>query len=267
MRKMLVVLTLFSLNLGLNRAGIAEEKDWGTLKGTFLYDGDPPKLKPVVKKGDRVRDPAICAADEISDERLVVDPQTGGFANVVIYLAKRPKLVHPDFEPAANVGKVNPVIEVDFDQEGCRFDPHVLIARTNQHILLKSRDPIAHNVHTFPVKNSATNMILMPKDRTGVPIKSFKTAERLPIKISCDIHPWMTAYWVIVDHPYAAVTNKQGQYEIANLPVGDHEFIIWHETTGYIDKKYAVTIKDGVNQMDEIYLKTEAEAKTDDQTR
>lgn len=267
MRNLLVLITLCAMVFEFNRAVFAQDQKWGTLKGTMLFDGDPPKLQPVVKKGDRVKDPAICAAEEISDERLVVDPQSGGFANVIVYLAKRPTRVHPDFEPVAKPGEEKAVDEVDFDQEGCRFEPHVLIVRTNQTVRLKTRDPIPHNVHTFPVKNVPINMLIQPRERKRVPIGPFKVGERLPVKISCDIHPWMTAYWVIVDHPYAAVTDKQGRYEIPNLPVGDHEFIIWHETTGFIDKKYAVTIREGVNQMDEIYLKTEGDAPADDKTR
>ena len=57
----------------------------------------------------------------------------------------------------------------------------------------------------------------------------------------------MVAYWVILDHPYAAVTDEKGNFEIPNLPAGTHEFNVWQESAGYLDKKYTVTIKDGEN--------------------
>jgi len=90
--------------------------------------------------------------------------------------------------------------------------------------------------------------------------------ERLPHKVTCDIHSWMEAYWVVLDHPYVAVTNAKGEFEIPNLPVGEHKFIIWQEKCGYIDprakvvdgklvegekmidKAYTVTIKAGENK-------------------
>ena len=50
-----------------------------------------------------------------------------------------------------------------------------------------------------------------------------KQAERLPVQIGCDIHNWMRAYWVVVDHPYAAVTDKDGHYRILELPPGEYQ--------------------------------------------
>ena len=58
----------------------------------------------------------------------------------------------------------------------------------------------------------------------------------------------MVAYWVILDHPYAAISDENGNFEIKDLPVGTHEFNVWQESAGYLDKKYTVNIKDGNNQ-------------------
>ena len=71
------------------------------------------------------------------------------------------------------------------------------------------------------------------------------------------IHVWMGAYILIVDHPYAAVTGKDGRFEIRNLPVGNHEFRIWHEAVGYLEKKYVVTIKEGENPQKPMKIKPE----------
>jgi hypothetical protein len=63
--------------------------------------------------------------------------------------------------------------------------------------------------------------------------------------VKCDYHPWMIAYWMILDHPYAAITDKDGKFTIENLPEGDHELVIWHEKVGYIDRKFKANVKKG----------------------
>ena len=77
---------------------------------------------------------------------------------------------------------------------------------------------------------------------------TYQAAEKLPVAIKCDIHPWMIAYQLPLDHSFAAVTDKDGNFEIANLPAGEHEFVVWHEKTGYLERKYKVTITAGQTQ-------------------
>jgi hypothetical protein len=227
----------FSL-MGLCQSANAQ---WGNLKGQIVLDGEIPKIAPLVVKGNQqAKDAAVCAAQEVPDEKLVVNPDSKGIANVVVYLAKKPAKIYPALEKST-------VPQVTFDQKGCRFLPHVLLVRTDQTVLVTSEDECAHNTHTYPIKNRQDNFVVSPKDRTGVSVKPLTLAEKLPSKVGCDIHPWMVAYWVILDHPYAAVTDENGNFEIPNLPVGAHEFIVWQESAGYLEKKYAVTIKAGEN--------------------
>jgi hypothetical protein len=217
------------------------EAQWGTLKGQVLLDGEVPKIDPLVVRGNAAaKDAAVCAAQDVPDEKLVVDPETKGIANVVVYLVKKPAKVYPSSEKSTQPS-------VTFDQMGCRFKPHVMLVRTDQEIVVMSEDSVAHNTHTYPSKNQQSNFVVSPNDRKGVPIKPLSLPEKLPAKIACDIHPWMVAYWVILDHPYAAITNEKGEFVIENLPVGQHEFIVWQESAGYLEKKYAVTIKEGDN--------------------
>src|SRR5262249_38150563 len=112
------------------RTAIAEDvpaiaDEFGTITGQFLLDGEIPKLKALVDKGDmKVNDPAICAAADIPDETLVVDSKTKGVANIFVYLPKAEK-VHPQLQTTA-------MKEVAFDQKDCRFVPHALFVRTDQ---------------------------------------------------------------------------------------------------------------------------------------
>jgi hypothetical protein len=218
------------------------EAQWGTLKGQIILDGNLPELPALVEKGNAAaKDAAVCAAETVPDEKLVVDPASKGIKNVVVYLAKKPAKVHPDLAKSKES-------EVKFDQKGCRFLPHVMLVRTDQKVRVLSEDAVAHNTHSNPIKNKAENFIVSPNDRNGVLLPAMTLVERTPTKVTCDIHSWMAAYWVIIDHPYAAITNDKGEFEIANLPAGPHEFVVWQESCGYLEKKYAVTIKEGDNQ-------------------
>ena len=224
-------------------ATVTAAGDWGTIKGQILAGGAVTPLKLLVTKNDAAaKDFAVCAAQDVPDESLVIDAKTGGIANVVVYLQKKPTKVHPDLEKSKDA-------EVIFDQKGCRFLPHVLLVRTDQKVRVKSDDAIAHNTHTYPLKNKQENFIVSPSDRTGVAVPSVGIVERLPAKVGCDIHPWMQAWWVILDHPYAAVTKEDGSFEIKDLPVGDHVFTVWQEKVGYLDKMYKVTVKAGANEI------------------
>ena len=219
------------------------EAQWGTLKGQILFEGEIPKqnLDPRYRKGDvTVRDAAVCTAQDIPNEELVVDPQTKGIANVAIYIQKKPAKVHPTLEKSA-------VKVVDFDQKGCRFLPHMMLVRTDQQVRVLSGDNVGHNTHTNPIKNDPENFVVTANDRVGTLVKPMASVEKLPTKVTCDIHSWMSAYWIILDHPYAAVTDEKGAFEIPNLPVGSHEFIIWQESAGYLNKKFTVEIKEGAN--------------------
>src|SRR5262245_10289202 len=72
----------------------------GTIEGQVVLDGEIPKLAPKVAKGDpAARDAATCAAEEVPDESLVVDPATKGIANVIIYLKKKPAAMPAGFQP------------------------------------------------------------------------------------------------------------------------------------------------------------------------
>jgi hypothetical protein len=87
-------------------------------------------------------------------------------------------------------------------------------------------------------------MAIPAGERTGLPL-TFRIREPSPVAVKCDIHPWMIAWWLVIDHPYAAVTNEHGEFLIENLPAGEHRFRVWHERAEWIDKALTVTIADG----------------------
>ena len=220
----------------------AAAEDWGTVTGQFVVTGDIPALELMHDPKADIRDKAVCAAVNPFKEDLIVDKDSKGLANVFVYLVKAPNSIHPDLknpDPAKLV----------LDQKGCMFIPHAMVVRTGQTVEVISSDGVSHNTHTNPVKNQAMNVVIAPNTVVGKgEFVDYKLGERLPTKVNCDFHPWMICHWMIVDHPYAAVTDKDGKFTIANLPAGEHVFRLWHERVGYLDKKLDIGfmgIRDG----------------------
>lgn len=208
----------------------------GNLTGRVVYEGDFTPLPVLFQKGAAPKDPSVCGAEAIPNETVVVN--NGGLANVFVYLEKVPK--------GAKVSP--PEGDVIFDQKTCVFIPHALFVRTKQQMLVLNDDGVAHNTHTYPKKSSGFNGLVPPGDRKGAVVK-YDQVEREPFQVGCDIHPWMQAYHLALDHPFAAVSKPDGTFEIKNLPAGKHEFKVWHEVGKFVEKALAVTIKPGENEI------------------
>ena len=211
---------------------------FGNLAGSVLLEGEAPQPGLLVKQGDAgAKDAAVCAAANIEDEGLVVNAANSGIANVVLYLAKRPSTVKPELAQPPKEAAV-------FDQKGCRFLPHVTVVQVGQPLLVLSDDTVLHNTHTYPVRNNSFNQGIPPKNREGVPI-NYGKAENQPVEVKCDLHPWMRAWHFPIDHPYVAVTDKDGKFRIEGLPSGKHTLKVWQEKApgGLLERKLDVTIE------------------------
>jgi len=210
----------------------ASAEGYGTLKGRVTYDGDAPAVKVLFEKGKAAKDPDICAKDApVISERLLVDSSTKGVKNVLVFLTK-PTSVSGEAKKAAAAA------HVVFDQTKCVFEPHVLAVMVNTPISLKSSDSVNHNINA-KLKAGAFNKLLAAKaEDKFTPIG----AERLPAEVTCDIHPWMRAWWMVLDHPYFAVTDEKGEFEIKNAPAGTQKVVVWQEA---LDKRGFITAPSG----------------------
>jgi hypothetical protein len=205
---------------------------YGTLKGRVTFDGEAPAVKVLFEQGKAAKDPDVCAKDApLTSERLLVDSGTKGVKNVLVYLNK-PTSVSSAAKKAAAAAAVV------FDQTKCVFQPHVLAVMVNTPITLKSSDPVNHNINA-KLKSAAFNKLLGAKaEEKYTPIG----AERLPAEVTCDIHPWMRAWWMVLDHPYFAVTDEKGEFEIKNVPAGTQKVVVWQEA---LDKRGFITAPSG----------------------
>ena len=211
------------------------QAQWGDLTGQFIFDGDVP----APDEADSTKEPT-CGKTALTDE-LVVNKDNKGIANIFVFIpAKEKPKVHPSL--AASKDK-----DVVLDQKDCRFLPHAQVMRTDQILQVKSMDDFLHNTRPNPLKNDGANFAVAAKAREGYTWKA-KAAELNPTQIKCDIHTWMSTYVLVLDHPYAVVTDKDGKFKIEKLPVGELEFRYWHERPGYVIQN--VKVVDGKEKIE-----------------
>src|SRR5437763_16986100 len=98
-------------------------------------------------------------------------------------------------------------------------------------LTLKSSDPVNHTVNAKLQKNTPFNSVLSPGQ--SAPFAT-TASERSPMPVTCDIHPWMQAWWMILDSPYFAVTDEKGNFEIKNVPAGTQKVVVWQEATSFV---------------------------------
>ncbi len=208
------LVTVFLIGL----AGQLSAADWGSLKGKFVVDGSVGEPAAINVN----KDPETCGKHNLVDQTVVVG-EGNGLVNAVVFIYTRKALeVHPDYEGAAK----EPVV---LDNKSCRFEPHVLAVRTGQPLQVGNSDPVGHNTNSAFAMNPGFNQMIT----SGTPVSLTLTkAEPVPAPVSCNIHPWMKGYVVVRQDPYVAISNDKGEFEIKNIPVGQHEFVFWHEGKG-----------------------------------
>jgi plastocyanin len=192
-------------------------KDGATIRGTVKVEGNIGKLPPVqVTKYKEV-------CKEVPNESLVVGPGPGqGLRYAVITL-----------EGIARGKAVEREALHELDNLRCRFMPHVSAASVGQFVVLKNSDPILHTVHAFFINEQPQfNVGLYPGRVSRKPLIAAGA-----VKIRCEVHPWMAAYIVVTEHPYHAISDIYGEYEIADIPAGVYQLKAWHESLGTQEKR------------------------------
>jgi plastocyanin len=184
------------------------------VKVKALFEGD---ALPKRKKIDMGKDEKCVAANAkpLTEDELV-NKENKGIANVFVFVKK------------GHEGKKSAEKAAEINQVGCVYVPHVLGVMPGQKIKVKNSDDTTHNIHGLPTKSKEFNFTQNKKDQVD---EAAIDNEEYPVKVKCDIHPWMGAWVFVLPHSYHATTDTNGDGAI-NLPPGEYEIMAWHEVYG-----------------------------------
>lgn len=194
--------------------------DGSTISGTVKWSGPVPHVLafPVTK------DPQICDPDskKTADlDRLIIGPD-GGVANTVVYLKD------------ISSGKVMdlPAQRRHLDQKRCRYIPHILLVPQNDTLSMVSSDATLHTIH---MDGAASFNLPFPfTDRVNTRV--MQTAGLVNLRCNGG-HVWMNAEMFVAPHPYYAVTDESGHFELTNVPPGTYQIVAWHEGWNLLGKE------------------------------
>ena len=121
-----------------------------------------------------------------------------------------------------------PKEHIVIDQRKMTFIPHVVVVQQGTTVDFLNSDPVGHNVYWPSIsgnKKLAHNLGTWPKGDK----KPFQFNDLGVASLLCNVHPEMSGYVVVVPTPYFAVTDKDGNFEIKNIPVGKYTLKTWSE--------------------------------------
>jgi len=187
----------------------------GTLQGTILFQGEAPAPRKLRTSGNP--ECSVLIHGDLYSEDLI--SSNGKLQNAIVF-------VKEGLEGQSFPTPEEPVL---IDQRGCTFVPHVVAVQKDQAIELLNSDATLHNINAR-AKNSK-------KFNIAFPVKGMKrnvsiSAQEIAIPIRCDLHPWMTGYIAVFDHPYFQVTGPDGKFSFSSIPAGKYEIEVWHEKLG-----------------------------------
>lgn len=199
---------------------------WSTIKGQIVWGGgDVPARKPL--NVDKDKDHCL-EKGPVLDDDWVINKDNKGIRWTFVWMAPEPGgsktlPIHPSLKEIKEK-------TVTLDQPCCAFVPHCLAVRVGQEVAVKNSAPIPHNVNWGGIANTGANQLLPPK--TELVLKDLK-AEKLPMRVACNIHGWMRARIGVFDHPYFAITDENGNFEIKLAPAGNYRLKVYHESVGW----------------------------------
>lgn len=193
------------------------------ITGHVYFHGDIPARREIANPSAPMDE-----HDQVHDQSIVINDD-GTLRNVVVSISRGLREGEPFPSPADSVV---------LSQRNCMFQPHVVAAMIGQEILVKNNDPMLHSVHAMDAEETPAFNFAQPADgqRMLSPFQAVKT-----FKVKCDIHPWMTAWVRVFNHPYFDVTHEDGMFSIKDLPPGNYTIKAWHEVFGVQEKEVVVT--------------------------
>ena len=199
----------------------------GTLiRGRVTLRGNPPPEREIN---------LALISDVRRKDRLMTrfyrkDHATGGLADVLVYIKEG--MENRTYQP--------PRSRILLRAIGGEFVPYIFGVQTGQEFWVSNSDPETLGIHFAPKTpgNREARLALLPNRLTS-PV-SFDQPE-LFLQIRSDNHGWMFAYVGVFNHPFHAVTGKDGSFQIPYVPAGTYTIEAVHRKAGQVSREISAT--------------------------
>lgn len=182
----------------------------GKITGTVIFEGTDPVRKDQV----RDTDPYCAKKPALADDVIV----TKGKLKDVFVRIKNPPKGSPLPPPAI------------LDQKDCSYAPRMVAVAPGSKIAVRNSDGTFHNVNGSIAGKLLWNKPMAESDPALALDATSKAGD--VIDLVCNVHPWMKAYAVAIDHSFYAITGADGSFVISGLPVGSYTIEAWHPKLG-----------------------------------
>jgi len=194
----------------------------GSVRGHVRLAGPAPENNTVRMNADPMCGKAS-GGRRVEDEAVVAAPD-GSLANVFVELVG----TFPETPVPAEA--------VSIDQNGCVYVPRVVGVRAGQPLVVRNSDDGLHNVHGIESDRDAFKVSQPMKGMTN----TFHPQEPGVLHLKCDVHTWMVAFAGVVNHPFFAVTAREGNFVLQDVPEGTYGVRAWHERFGVVTSNVRV---------------------------
>ncbi len=192
----------------------------GTIQGVATWTGKVPDIDPLQVLADL----DVCGAT-VPSPVLQIDPTTKGLKFTLVYLEKVEKGKAPEQKYMLHMGKSDDRP----NSQLCNFEEHIFPFVHTQTVGIINYDQILHNPHFFSDKGASLLNLAMPTPNLEVD-HTILREHGVGWLYRCDVHAHMNGYTAGFDHPYFALTDASGKYEIKDVPPGQYTLIAWHES-------------------------------------
>ena len=204
--------------------GTHRAAETGAVEGGVTFRGEVPKANVPDDAG--VRRPL-----------LKVDRESRGLEQVVVWLE------------VASSGRLVSAASAEVDQRNHEFVPRVLAVQAGQAVRFTNSDLANHNVRTASVLRTNEFNVYTGPD-SAYTHRFVTNREMRPVRVGCDIHPWMGAWIYVFEHGYFAVTDAKGRFRIEAIPPGRYKLSLRQPDIGYRAEREVVVTRNVTARID-----------------
>lgn len=227
---------------------VVDVAEGGTIRGTVAFAGEPPKPT----RFEVEKNAEFCGQTR---DVVKVDVHNGTLKGAVIVLeglkqGKRFESWTFQGEPPGKgqfsyAGDASSSVQVHLKH--CNFGPFVGVMPLDQPVRFVNEDPIKHTIHTYVALGSAAavlrsvhNQHIGSGDTVELELDTDAIRRSRIVRLSCDRHDFMQSWLYMVDSPYFAISDQNGQFVIDRVPPGRYTLRAWHPILGQIEEDVTI---------------------------